>query len=211
MSLISKATGDGGFDPVPEGPHLARCVTIVDLGQQETTWQGKTKHQHKVYIAFEVPSVRVEWDDKEGAHHEGPALIGQRYTNSIGDKSNLGKHLTSWRGRAFTEAEKEAFDLFTIAGVPCQISVVHNQSGGKTYANISGIMGLPPGVNVPAQETPTLKYSPYDSETADKFPDLPEWMQKACTEGHDCLKNKEGLTTKANLDSGTDFDDDIPF
>ena len=211
MSLISSAKGGSGFDPVPEGPHLGRCVTVVDLGHLTTTWKGKEKVQHKVYIGFEIPAVRVEWEDKETKEKkEGPAIIGQRYTNNIGDKANLGKHLVSWRGRAFTEQEKEAFDLFTILDVPCQLSVVHNQSGDNTYANISGIMGLPPGVVVPDRETPLLKYSPNDPETAPLFDSLPSWMQETCKEGHESLR-QEGLVSKAPPPTTNDFDDDIPF
>ena len=47
MGLISKGTGGGSdFEPVPAGTHIARCVSVVDLGFQETPWGSK----EKVYI-----------------------------------------------------------------------------------------------------------------------------------------------------------------
>ena len=185
---------------------------MVDLGLQETTWNGATKLKHKIYIAFEVPAVRVEWE-KNDVKHEGPALVGQMYTNSIGDKSNLGKHLVSWRGRSFTDEEKTGFDLFNILDAPCQISVVHNQSGDRIYANISGIIGLPPGVQVPDRETDLLAYSPADSEKAGNFENLPDWMKEKCRAGHETAT---GATASApppmsENPASDDFDDSIPF
>ncbi len=215
MALLAKANSSGGFDPVPEGPHLARCITVVDLGFQETTWKSETKLKHKVYIAFEVPAVRVEWE-KDDVKHEGPALIGQMYTNSIGDKANLGKHLVSWRGRSFTDEEKAGFDLFAILDVPCQISVVHNQSGDNTYANISGIMGLPPGVQVPDRETDLLAYSPADPEKAANFESLPDWMKDKCRAGHETNRPLESTAPPPMSENPAPadydpLDSDIPF
>lgn len=209
MGLMSKASGGGGsFDPVPMGTHIARCVTVVDLGIQETTWSGEVSHKHQVYIAFEVPEVRVEWE-KDGEKHEGPALIGSTYTNSIGEKANLGKLLTSWRGKTFTDDEKEGFDLFTIIDIPCQLSVTHNTKGEKTYANIASIMGLPKGMDAPARETDLLIYSPGAPECKGT---LPEWLQKKCEVGHN--RQPENLSMPPPVDQSgdySDFEDSIPF
>ena len=206
MALMSKAaSGGGGFEPIPEGTHLARCVTVVDLGLQETEWGGKISFKHKVYVAFEVPAVRVKWTDKDDVEHEGAALAGQMYTNSIYEKANLGKHLIGWRGRAFSKEEEKGFDLFTILDKPCQISIAHNQSGDKTYANISGIVGLPPGVEVPARETDILAYTPSDPEKAKNFDKLPDWMKNKIGEA---VEEKDVEPEPPEADT---FDDDIPF
>lgn len=176
MPLMSTGIGgDGGFEPLPAGPHIARCISVVDFGFQETTFGPKAK----VYLGFEVPSVRVEWE-KDGEKHEGAALIGSTYTNSVHPKSVLGQHLVNWRGRDFTDAEREGFDLFSIIGIACMISVTHNIKGTKTYANVSGIMGLPQGVIAPNLEADLLCYSASDPGTISTFGKLPEWMQKKC-------------------------------
>jgi len=204
MALMSKGTGGGAdFEPVPQGTHFARCVTVVDLGLQETPWGAKDK----VYIAFEVPKVRVKWT-KDDVDHEGPALIGSNYTNSVHEKSVLGQHLTNWRGRAFTDEEREGFDLFTILDVPCMISVTHNQKGEKVYANVSGIMGIPAGSPTPDRETDLLKYSPHDHETLGNFSKLPEWLQKKCENAQQPMPTPP---TAPPPPGGGDFDDDIPF
>ncbi len=206
MSLMSKSEGgSGSFEPVPVGSHIARCVTVVDLGFQETGFGKK----EQVYIGFEVPSVRVEWT-KDDVKHEGPAIIGTTYTNSIHEKSNLGQHLVSWRGKPFTEEQKQGFDLFTILDVPCMISVIHNVKGDKVYANISAIIGIPQGAPSPNRETDILAYSPQDNEKAGNFDKLPEWLQKKCSAGHKMADNPAEYGG-APPTGGDDFDDDIPF
>ncbi len=206
MSLMSKSEGGGGsFEPVPVGSHIARCVTVVDLGFQETKFGKK----EQVYIGFEVPNVRVEWT-KDEVKHEGPAIIGTAYTNSIHEKSNLGQHLVSWRGLPFTEKQKQGFDLFTVLDVPCMISVVHNVQGDKVYANISAIMGIPKGTPAPNRETDILAYSPQDSEKAGNFDKLPEWLQKKCSAGHK-MADSPAEYGGAPPVGDDDFDDDIPF
>ena len=207
MGLISKGTGGGtDFEPMPLGTHIARCVSVVDLGLQQDNFGIK----EKVYIAWEVPSVRVKWT-KDDVEHEGPAIIGSRYSNFIHPKSNLGEHLVNWRGRAFTEIELEGFDLFTILGVPCMISVTHNTKGDKTYANVSAAMGLPAGTVCPEAETPLLKYSANDPSTAAAFDKLPEWLRKLClNQAQPESKPPPGPASLA-ASGADDFDDDIPF
>ena len=206
MALLSKAGGGGdGFDPIPVGTHIARCISVVDLGLQSGEWQGEPTLNKKVYVGFEIPSVRVKWK-KDDVEHEGPGLIFNIYTNSIHAKSNLGGHLISWRGRAFTEEEERGFDLFTILDVPCMISVVHKQSkdGTKTYANIGAIMGLPKGTDADKREGDILGYSPDDPDRAD-MTGVPEWLQKMIA------KQVTHATESENPEPTEDFDDSIPF
>lgn len=188
MALVASDKGGDGFEPVPAGSYVARCVSVVDLGVQETPWGGK----EKVYIGFEVPEERVEWKDQDGKEHEGPALIGSRYTLSIHKDSNLGQILTSWRGKPFTDDERKGFDLFTVLGAPCMINVVHNENNGKVYANIQSVMRLPKGMECPPAETDLIAYTPQDEDKAGNFEKLPQWLQKLVRAGY---KMAEGDNT----------------
>ena len=206
MALKSSAKGgSGGFEPIPVGTHIARCVSVIDLGHQESEYKGEVKIQEKVYIGFEVPGVRVSWT-KDEVEHEGAGLIGSIYTNSIYEKANLGGHLISWRGRPFTDEEKDSFDLFTILDVPCMLSVIHKPSkdGTRVYANIGAIMGLPKDTPPPERETPILGYSPNDVERCD-IEGVPEWLQK--------IMEKQVIVSpeQESPPPVDDFDDDIPF
>ena len=110
----SRKEGTGkDWEKIPEGSHIARCVTVVDIGVQETPWGDK----EQVYLGFEVPGFRVEWE-KDDEKHEGPGLIGVTWTNNLYEEANLGMNLISWRGRKFTEEEEKMFDLSNLLGVP---------------------------------------------------------------------------------------------
>lgn len=208
--LASDKGGSGNFEPLPAGTYTARCVTVVDIGIQQSPWGGK----EKVYIGFEVPEERVKWE-KEGKEHEGPAIIGSRYTLSIHPDSNLGQHLLSWRGKPFTDEERAGFDLFTVLGAPCMISVTHSTKGDKTYANIAAIMRLPKGAECPPAETELLAYTPNDPEKAANLSKLPEWLQKLCAEGHGQQQHSAPPPAPTGdvppTPEGDYFDDDIPF
>jgi len=209
MPLLSKNTGGSGdFDPVPAGSYVARCISVVDFGLQETKWEPK----NQVYIGFEVPSVRVEWTDKDDEHHEGPALIGNRYTNSLNEKANLRKLLVSWRGRAFTEKQLDGWDLSNVLDAPCLISVVHNTSadGTKTYANIAAIMRCPKGTEVPDREGELLKYSPHDDGTIGNLAKLPPWMQAKVEQGAALSTQNTPESEDQSLPPLDDFSD-VPF
>jgi hypothetical protein len=138
MAIIAKAGGDGGnFQPAPVGVHQAVCVDVIDLGVLETTWQGQTKKQHKVNLAWQINEDR---DDGK------PFLVFKRYTLSLHEKAGLRKDLESWRGRKFTRDEEMGFDVETVIGANCLLNVTHNNVGDKTYANVVSIMPLAKGM-----------------------------------------------------------------
>jgi hypothetical protein len=141
MPIIAKASGSN-FVPAPAGAHAAVSVDVVDLGTLEVTYAGKTKKQHKIEIVWQIA------EDMEDGR---PYRVKKRYTLSLHEKAGLRKDLESWRGRAFTDAELDGFDVESVIGVPCLLNVIHNASGGSVYANVSTIMRLPKGMTAPTQ------------------------------------------------------------
>ena len=168
MALIAKKV-ESSFEICPAGTFAARCVWIIDLGTQVSSYQGKEKAQLKVLIGFELPTELM--DDGR------PFLVTQKYTNALHEKSNLQKMLESWRGVKFTEQEAEAFDLTKLIGMPCMLSVIHNVSNEKTYANISGVAKLMKGLECPKQANESLIFA-IEEVGSPKFEKLPEWLQK---------------------------------
>lgn len=199
MGLIAKDSGGEGFEPIPAGTYMARCVSVIDIGVQETAWGGK----EKVYIGFEVPDERVEWTDKDGKKHEGPAFIGSRYTLSINEKSILGQHLTSWRGVPFTEEQRKGFDISAVLGAPAMINIVHAEKNGKVYANIQGIMRLPKGMQAKEAESELIAYSPNDNDKAANFEKLLGWQKDLVRAG---FKMAEGSTVVGSALANQDQD-----
>ena len=143
--LVARAT-ESNFKPVPPGMHLARCYRVVDLGTQESTFQGTTKTQHKCMIQFEVHSEDEDGNPLKTDKNE-PMSISKTYTVSLGENSAMRRDLAAWRGRDFTKEELRGFELKNILGAWGMISVVQTEgNNGKTYTNIAAVMPVPPNI-----------------------------------------------------------------
>jgi hypothetical protein len=190
MPIASSNTGN--FSPVPEGVQHAICYSVIDIGTQPSF--GNFPARRKVKIVWELPNEKIEVKSKDGhGTVQMPRAISKDYTLSTDRKANLRHDLESWRGKPFTADEIKAFDVGTIIGANCQLSVVHKPSadGTKIYANIAAIMPLAKGMVKLSPENKTLVYDiPSDGPIA--FPvDMPEWIQNQ-------IKNSEEFVDRAN-------------
>jgi hypothetical protein len=209
MPLNYKAsTGGGDFEPVPAGSHIAICDIVADIGMQPGS-QMFPKPKQQVYIRFELPNERIDFE-KDGKKINGPAVIGKLYTASMNEKATLRHHLESWRGKQFTDEEAESFDVSAILGKACMITVMHSQKDKKTYANISGLGGLPKGINgknlIP-ELTPIL----YTEDNTQTYQQLPEWLRKKIDEQIKPEQTDEETNTDYRHDGLEITDDDVPF
>ena len=170
------------FEPIPTGVRQAVCSAIHDLGMQPG-YKGKA--QHKLVIIWELDAV----------HKEGE-FIGQRfitwkmYTSSLNEQANLSKDLEAWRGKVFTQEQRDGFELDVLLNVNCNLNMVQSEKrpDGRTFVNVNGITGLHKGQNKMVPEQPGY---------------VPAWI--AALMVGDVTGNKNSGT------SPDDFDDDIPF
>lgn len=181
MSIIPKTSGSSAPKQVtPAGSHVARCYGMIEVGTVEQVYQGETKKAHKVIIDFELP---LETSVFREGEPEKPFVISKEYTLSFHEKSTLRAHLSSWRGKPFTDAEAANFDITKLVGVPAMVNVIHKASadGTKTYANIASISPMPKGLVCPEQvnESRILAYSAWNQEV---FMGLPEWLANKISE-----------------------------
>ena len=202
LTVSEKATKS--FEPISAGMHIAVCSAVIDLGDQRSEFQGKEKINRKVMYVWEVAD-ETYTDEETGTEH--PRTVSARYTMSLSPKGNLHKMLKSWRGQPFTAEELQEFDLTSVLGKGCQISIVHSEGdGGKVYANIDAVVPLPKGMTAPEAEK-TLVFD-LDSENAlEEMNKLPEWVQNII---------KKGITYKNMVeepftDEDKVGDDDLPF
>lgn len=144
MSLTVSEGATGTYTPPEAGTFAARCVALIDLGTQASTYEGETKSAHKLLVQFEITDTDNRRTDGE------PFIISKRFTASLHQKAALRGFLEAWRGRPFTPEELRAFDLKTLLGVPCLLGIVHTTKEGRTFANISSCMRLPKGMPAPA-------------------------------------------------------------
>lgn len=165
MGRFASDTGGGDFAQAPSGSHVARCVKVTDLGTQTGEYEGKANHRNQVLITWELPNELMD-DGK-------PFLVSKFYTNSIGEKATLRHHLVSWRGREFTVSELAKFDLQTILGATCLISVVHSEKG---KAKVDAVMRLPKGMECPPQINPSEDFW-LDEFSQEKFDRISKGIQ----------------------------------
>lgn len=203
--MILKENGGGKeFEQASSGNHIARCVGLIDLGTQQSEYQGKTTYARKIVVRFELPNELMA----EGDYAGKPFLVSKFYTASLSEKANLRKDLESWRGRPFTDKELMGFDSKNLLDKPCMVNVVHTEKG---KAKIASIAPVPKGMDIPPRINEVLFFSLESSEfkqaTYDGLAEFykgeiqksPEWAE---------LHNDGGgkKTTKFQ-----DMEDDIPF
>ena len=204
MSLSVSDTGSS-FELPPAGVHTARCFRLIDLGTQESNWQGQTKRQAKVSLAWELLS-----DDRMADGR--PFIITRRLTASLGEKATLRALLQSWRGRAFTPEELKGFSLTSIVGAYCLANIVHESKDGSTFANLASLMPLPKGMDKPGPVNPNLVFDLSDPLN-DAWERLSEKMKEvilASPEGHAWM-NGHPAAPEHQAAGMADFDDDISF
>jgi hypothetical protein len=213
MSFIISApsTERRSFKPVPAGTHVAICTMLVDVGMQPAFEVGKPP-QHKIYVGFDVPGERISMTDADGNPTDGPAKIGSFYTLSLHEKAKLRAVLESWRGKAFSDADAKNFDVASILGKACMLSVAHRVNGDRTYANIMGVMALPKGVPAPTLEGAILMFPDANDPTA--LDRVPEFLRKKIDEqirSTPAVARPAPARQTAAPQPVEEFADDVPF
>ena len=178
---------------MPEpGSYSATCYRLIDLGTQESNYQGEKKYARKVMIGFELDE---EMEDGK------PFVVATTMTVSLHEKATLRKFLSGWRGRDFTPEELLGFDPHKLIGAPCLLSLV--QKGD--YVNVDTASKLPKGMNPHKLVNDTIFFSldEFNQEAFDKLSDKLKEKIKASPE----------FQNRGSLDSikSDNIDDDIAF
>ncbi len=215
---INATTNSAPRELIEAGLHMARCYKMVQVGTVRELFKGEYKTMQKIRIGWELPELLKVF--KEGTGPQ-PRVFEQEFTLSMGEKANLRKILTSWRGRAFTEEEAKCFDVTKLIGVPCLLNITHKPSKSdptKIYEDISGITPLMKGQKCPPQVNPSFILS-FDEWDENKFNSLPDFVkdkiktsleyQAMQTKAQNLFVGDDGLPK----DLPADFydDEDIPF
>lgn len=199
--MIAKDSGGGSFEQAPAGTHVARCYKLIDLGTTLQEFQGESRKRHQVLIGWELPNELMTTGEFAGQ----PFTASKFYTLSLHEKANLRGDLKNWRGRDFTDDELKGFDLQSVLGKPCMLSVTINDKG---KSEVSGVMALPKGTSVPDAANPNVYFS-FDAFSQETFDTFSEKMQALIAKADEY--KAIGKTGQA-VAAGDDFaDSDVPF
>jgi len=216
MAFLAKDSGGGNFKKVPNGSHMGRCYSLIDLGTQLTVGQFGEKLQHKIKLGWEL------WgEDEQGqpltidvGTKQMPLTISKSYTVSLHEKASLRKDLAAWRGKDFTEEEARGFDVSKLVGAYGMINVTTSETNGKTYTNVAGISPVP-ALLKNAKPDPVHANVMFDLDAPDMalFETFHEKLQAAIEKSPEFQKatgRKLSAPTKDPSDFGHD-DDDVQF
>jgi hypothetical protein len=134
---------DTEMELVNAGLHKARCIRVIDRGTHKSEKWGNYNHQ--LMIMFELPETQMSEGELKGQ----PFSVCIFPNLTIGEKSNLRKHVVGWLGRSITpEEEENGFDVMQLLDKPAYLNIVHNEG----YANVASISPLseeecPPRIN----------------------------------------------------------------
>ena len=215
--FVENTAPSGDFKQVPAGLHLGRCYRIIDLGTQRSEYDGQEKHQRKIMLGWELHGKDDEGEELVTERGD-PLAIFKNYTLSWSEKANLRIDLQNWRNKPFTDAEMRRFDIQTILGAWCMLTVIPRPGkNGKMYSNVKGVApvpsviksaGLPPAIN-PNQvfriaEPDFEMYENFGKGLKAMIESSPEWQ---------ALQGKKPAPqpVKAPSSGFDDMEDDLPF
>ena len=128
---VSQAASEPDFEQVPQGMHKAVCYRFIDAGTVEEEYMGVESKKHKFFLFWELPELKTG-DDR-------PMSIFREYTFSLHEKSKFTEHLTSWMNRPLTDTEKQSFDLTSVLGKGCKLSVGVTSGGNAKVTDVHNI------------------------------------------------------------------------
>lgn len=194
-----KFNGNGKVYEKPSvGSVAAVCVRIIDLGTHDITGKYGTKKKHQV---------RISWEIDEKMKDGKPFLVSKTYTKTLHEKGMLRPDLESWRGKAFTQEELEAFDDKKILGKPCLLNLVENGE----YINIKAISPLPKGMSAPSPVGTPFTFSLAAEEFDQKiFDSLSETTKAKITLSPEYQALK-GIASQVGEDAPPAEDEQVPF
>ena len=207
MSLTLSESAKATERQLPEaGSTIGVLVSMVDLGLQETNWDGEKKMSPKVRLGFELPDQVIEGEVVENGKTTKvtkPMMVSLELTRSLGERATLRKHLESWRGAAFTSKELASFSLKNLLGKAALLTLMHKTSqAGRQYCAISAISKLPKGMTAPKESVNSHLFYEIEQGASEVFYSMPEWLQDKVRASKEFqMASGKPTASKAELDA----------
>lgn len=190
---------------------FVRCVAVIDMGTQESVYQGVKKINPEIAYAFEILH---QVDGKVVKNNKGePFIHWITHKRLMSDKANLRKFLKAWRGRDYTEEELKNFKITSAAGQYALGYMVHNPSkdGSKIYENLA-VTPVPAAMKSSAPagsvEPFVFKFASPDIEALKKCPGWLVKKIKGAPEYKEAFEGKDPLSDVEDSDDSFGISDD---
>lgn len=182
MALNAKKVSGGGNKEFVEqeileaGVYPGRMVQVIDLGlQAQRAFQGKDKPPaQEIMLTYELVDTFMKDEDGEELEDK------PRWVSEVIPLHNLkaDRAKSTLRYKALDPTEEFGGDFSQLVDIPCNITLVQNVKGDKTYVNVAGIAAMRPK---DAQKCEPLKNEAkvfdLDEPDMDIYNSLPEWIQ----------------------------------
>ena len=131
MAIIATKGQGGNFELPPEGTFQGVIFAVWDGGIHTEIYDGKENRLHKIKIGIELDELYTS-----GQYAGSRITRYPEYTLSVGSKSKLLPVIESLLGRALSDDEKEGFDVESLIGRNCTVTIMHKLAkNGRTYAD----------------------------------------------------------------------------
>lgn len=151
----------GTFTPAPLGIHTATLIKFIDLGTQESEWEGEKKISRQALVTWELPDELME----DGQ----PFSISKFYNQSLHEKSVFSQHYVSWFGKS---PDPATFDPKELLGKSCQV-IISQRKDKNVVANLAPLKAkdIPKSIHNP------LVYFDLDNFDQEVFDSMTARMQ----------------------------------
>lgn len=185
------ATEGGNFFAVklpPAGTYPAWCYSLIDIGIIETEYKGVKSKSHRIYITFEMPTIKASFSENRNPE---PFVVGLELTLITSDRANLTKLVQNWRSKPFTPEEKRAFNPTVMVGKPALVNIIHKRKSNyanmnideitneNTFLKFNGISSVPQGMQMPEKVNEAFIWD-WDEQiknfNAKMFSKIPNWL-----------------------------------
>lgn len=179
-----KSTGNKNFVEQPAlepGVYPARVVQVIGLGlQPQRPYQGKAKPPaHIIHMTYEL--VDVFMLDEDGNEIEDkPRWVFESFPlHSL----EADRAKSTMRYNALDPQQAYEGDFSKLINTPCQVTVVVNRVGDRTYENVANVsaMRARDEAKCPELQNPMLVFDPYEPDL-EAFERLPEWIRNKIKE-----------------------------
>ena len=150
---------------IPEGPHAARCVRVIEIGDQYSAKYDSVSN--KVIVVFAVPGVTI---DINGEQKQKFISNPFGVTKSSFERSTL-------RQYARALCPEGGSSLGDFLDKPCQIYVVHGGEADKRYDKLDSVAPILPGIEVPPLDTEPYWFQ-WDNPDPEVWVKIPKYTQE---------------------------------